>query len=236
MNKFLKYGIFSIWCVVLLTIVSVSESSAQDPTREILKRMDTHNKALQTLTAGVTMVKHDATLKVSDTLIGKTSYLPKQTKGKMAFRLDWQTENGRPMEESMSVIGDEAKLYQPRQKLLKVGKTQKSKSSKGLGSALSFLSMSRTEIANNYSIVYLGDEQIKTGERTWHLQLTPKGPASYKTAEIWVDANGMPRQFKINEENNDYTGVLLSDVKKNERLDLGIFEIQVPAGTSKQKF
>src|SRR3954468_14580935 len=190
MHKSYKYVIFPVLCVVVLVIASVSESRGQNPVSEILKRMDTHNKALQTLTARVTMLKHDAALDSTDTLIGSTIYLPKQiaTGGKMWFRLDWQTENDRPMQESMSVVGDGAKLYQPRQKLLKVGKTQQSKNSKGLGSALAFLSMPRAEIANNYSIVYLGDEQIKTGEKTWHLQLTPTKPASYKTAEIWVDA------------------------------------------------
>jgi outer membrane lipoprotein-sorting protein len=237
MNKLLRYGIFAIWCVVLLTIVSVSEGRAQDPTREILRRMDAHNQALQTLVSDITMVKYDAALKITEVSAGNIRYLPKKTKGKMAFRLDWATEDGRPKEESMSLIGDKAVLYQPRQNLAKEGKSQKSKTSEGLGSALAFLSMSKAEVNANYDIVYLGDEQIKTGQKTWHLQLTPKSQTSNKVSEIWVDSDGMPRQIKVvNKANNDYHAVLLSNIQKNVKLDLSTFEIKYKPGTKVQPF
>jgi len=198
--------------------------------------MDAHNVALQTLTADITMVKRDSALQVSDTLVGRTSYLPKRTKGTMAFRLDWATENGHPKEESIAVIGDNVELYQPRLHLVKKGKTQKSKGSKGLGSALGFLSMSRAEITANYDVKYLGDEQVKTGENTWHLQLTPLKATNYKDAEIWVDKNGMPIQMKIIENNNDWTTVLLSNIQKNVKMDVKIFKLDYPKGTTIQPF
>jgi outer membrane lipoprotein-sorting protein len=198
--------------------------------------MDTHNAALQTLTADITMVKYDSVLQQPTTLAGKTNYLPKRTKGTMAFRLDWATEDGHPKQESISVVGENVELYQPRLNLVKKGKTQKSKSSKGLGSALSFLSMSRDEVTANYDVKYLGDEQIKTGERTWHLELTPLKTASYKDAEIWVDKDGMPRQIKVIEANNDYTAVLLSNIQKNVKMDVKIFKLDYPKGTTIQPF
>ena len=221
--------------IAFLTSVSVTECGAQ-VIPEILKRMDAHNKALQTLKADITMRKFDATLKVTDTRTGSTSYLPAKTKGKRAFRLDWATENGRALSESSAAVGEDVQAYQPRLNLIRVGKTQQSKGSEGLGSAFAFLNMSKAEIKANYDVVYLGDEQIETGERTWHLQLTPNKAAKYKNAEIWVDTDGMPRQMKINEVNKDYTAILLSRIKKNDRIDTKIFKINYPSGTRVDKF
>lgn len=236
MNKFLRFSLLVIGLGFLFSTLFVRESHGQNVLREILKRMDAHNNALQTLKADVTMVKYDATLKVTDTRTGSTSYLPAKKKGKRAFRLDWATENGRALQETIAVIGDDVEAYQPRLHLVRKGRTQQSKGSKGLGSAFGFLSMSKAEINANYDVVYLGDEQIKTGERTWHLQLTPYKAANYKNAEIWVDKDGMPRQMKINEVNNDYSAILLSAIIKNDTIDIKIFKNTYPAGTKVDKF
>lgn len=182
------------------------------------------------------MVKYEATLRTTDTRLGSITYVPKKTLGKAAFRLDWTSENGRSLQETIAVINQDVELYQPRLNLVKKGQTQQSKGSKGLGSAFGFLSMSRAEITANYDVVFLGDEQIETGERTWHLQLTPTKAANYKTAEIWVDKDGMPRQMKINEVNKDHTRVLLSAIKKNEKVNPKIFKNIYPSGTKVEKF
>ena len=73
---------------VLISVVSVAETNAQ-VLNEILRRMDVNNKALQSLTASLTMVKTNTQLNVSDTTTGTTSYLPKSklTGGKMQKKL-----------------------------------------------------------------------------------------------------------------------------------------------------
>jgi outer membrane lipoprotein-sorting protein len=201
--------------------LAVSETSAQGPLGQILTRMDSHNKALKTLTAGVEMVKHNPQLNVSDTTIGTTKYISKVVNGTMYVRIDWT----KPVEEQISVIGDSYELYRPRLQQVIVGKTQKAKNSASVGGALSFMSMSKDQLKANYNVIYLGEEQIKGGTKTWHLQLTPKTGTTYKSAELWVDGDGMPVQAKVIEQNDDSTTVLLSAIVKNPSLKGSMFKL-----------
>ncbi|MEO6051619.1 MAG: outer membrane lipoprotein carrier protein LolA [Pyrinomonadaceae bacterium] len=188
---------------------------------EILRRLDLNNKSLQSLKADVTMVKYNPQLNATDNTVGSTSYLPKTAKHVMYVRIDWT----KPVEEQISVIGESYELYRPRLNQVIVGKTGASKNIAPVGGALGFMSMSRDQLKANYTVVYIGQEQINGGATTWHLELTPKTATSYKTAEIWVDGDGMPRQAKVNEKNGDTTTVLLSNIRKNETIKSDIFKL-----------
>ena len=113
------------------------------------------------------------------------------------------------------MIGDAYELYRPRLNTVIKGKTQQAKNSASVGGALSFMNMSKAQLNSNYDVVYIGQEQISGGTNTWHIQLTPKTATSYKLADLWIDADGVPRQAKITEKNNDTTTVLLSRLQKN---------------------
>jgi outer membrane lipoprotein-sorting protein len=226
MNKIIRYSVLAIGLAFLVSGVSVREGRAQaDVLPEILKRLDTNNKSLQSLQSDVTMVKFESVLNVSDTYLGSTSYLPKIGKRARYARIDWKTENGRPNESSISLIGDQYELYKPKLNQVIVGQVGKSKNNASVGNALAFMDMSRTQLEATYETAFLGVEQISGGIQTWHVLLTPKVEASYKTAEIWVDKDGMPRQAKITERNNDATTVLLSNIQKNVTIKGDIFKL-----------
>lgn len=209
-------------CILGFTALSfAAEAKGQNIIGEILRRMDVHNAALKTMTAGVTMVKHNPQLNVSDTTIGSTSYISKVVNGKMYVRVDWT----KPVEEQISVIGDDYELYRPRLQQVIYGKTQKAKNSASVGGALSFMSMSKDQLKANYNVSYIGEEQITGGIKTWHLQLSPKSATTYKMAELWVDGDGMPRQAKVIEQNDDSTTVLLSNIVKNPSLKGSMFKL-----------
>ncbi|MFM9903473.1 MAG: LolA family protein [Pyrinomonadaceae bacterium] len=201
--------------------LAVTNAKAQNPLGEILRRMDVNNKSLQSLRADVTMVKTDSVLNVSDTSVGSTSYLPKTPNRVMYVRIDWT----KPLEEMISVIGDNYELYRPRLAQVIQGKTNNAKNNASVGGALGFMSMSKEQLKTNYTVIYIGEEQIKGGTLTWHLQLNPKTATSYKMAELWVDGDGMPRQAKIVEQNNDSTTVFLSNIQKNVTLKGEIFKL-----------
>src|SRR5258706_4312436 len=111
MNKVIRYGILIMCFGFVATTVSVSEARAQGgPLGEILRRMDLNNKSLKSLRAGVTMVKYNPQLNVSDTTVGSTTYLSKAVNGTMYVRIDWT----KPVQEQISVIGDSYELYRPR--------------------------------------------------------------------------------------------------------------------------
>ena len=230
MNKFLRIGLMVIGLGVLISSASVSKANGQ-VLRDILQRMDTNNKLLKSMTAGVTMVKTNVQLGISETNIGTTSYVSKNATPShlMWARIDWT----KP-EEHVAVVGDNYELWQPRLNQVIRGKSQGASSNATAGNALSFISMSREQLKANYDVTYLGEEKLKDGTGTWHLQLMPKGKSSYKTAELWVDPDGMPRQAKVTEANNDTTTILLSAIVKNPNLKAAMFAL--PYDKKKVKF
>lgn len=220
MKKFITTGIIALGFALFLNTFA----QAQGPLREIVNRMDSYNKALTSFQSNVTMVKWDSLLNANDTYEGTASYLPKNSKNPMAVRIDWS----KPAVEQMAVRGDQYELYRPRLNQVIKGKTNSAKTVNNAGGALAFMSMSKAELQANYTVRYVGQEAISGGTQTWHLELTPKKPTSYKTAEIWVDNDGLPRQAKVTEKNNDTTTVLLQNVKTNITLNVSIFKLDYP--------
>lgn len=231
MTRILRNSLFVIGLGILISAASGSEAKAQGVLSEILKRMDLNNKSLQSLQADVTMVKTNTQLGVSDTSNGSTKYLPKLGGRPMYARIDWV----KPVEEQVSVIGDNYELYRKRLNQVIVGKTDKAKNSAGAGNALGFMSMSKDQLKKNYEVQYLGQENIKGGIATVHLLLIPKVATSYKNAELWVDGDGFPVQARITENNGDLTTVLLENIRKNVTLAGADFKLQYPSSTKKIK-
>lgn len=224
MKKLLRSGIIAFAVTAFFGAVQVETADAQ-VLKQILDRMDAHNKALTSLRASVTMVKFNAQLGERDTSEGTTIYLPQ--KGRNALvRVDWN----KPMKESLAVVNQEYVLYRPHLSQAITGKVNSS-SSKGTNNALAFMNMSKQQLSANYAVKYLGEETVAGGVKTWHLELTPKAASSYKSAELWVDGNGMPIQATVIENNNDSTTVLLSNLEKNVKLNASVFRISPPKGT-----
>lgn len=217
--------------VVMIAGASVSDAKAQGAVvlREILNRMDAHNKALSSLKASVTMVKRDSVLGEDDQSSGTTSYLPKTGKRNMYIRLDW----AKPRVENMVVIGDSYQLFRPSLNQVIVGKTDKAKNKGAAGGALAFMSMSKAQLQANYKVNYVGKETVSGGTETWHIELVPVNKTSYKQADLWVDGNGMPVQAKVTEQNNDTTTVLLTNIQKNVTVSASEFNLSLPKGVKK---
>lgn len=230
MNKALRFAFVSVAVVVLLVMTSASDAKAQGVLREILNRMDSMNKSLVSLKADVKMDKFEATLGDTDTSTGTTSYLPKTSKQVMYARIDWV----KPATENIVIIGDSYRLYRPRLNQVIEGKVDKAgKNSHVPGNALAFMGMSRAQLQANYDVNYIGQETAN-GTQTWHLELVPKTKTSYKTAELWVDGNGMPIQAKIIEQNNDSTTMVLSNIQKNVTINAQKeFQLNLPANVKK---
>lgn len=230
MRRSIRYP-FLLLSICLLMFSAAVEGRGQNVLREVLKRLDAHNKALQSLQASVTMVKFNSQLNIADTSYGSTSYVPRSGKRVRHVRIDWT----KPVEEQMSLIGDSYELYRPRLNQVIVGKVQQAQGRQGVGNALAFMNMSKAELEANYDVKFLGVEQISGGMQTWHIQLTPKKTSSYKNADLWVDADGMPRQARITENNNDTTTVLLSNIQKNVTIQASIFKLNYPSNVKKIK-
>lgn len=231
MNRLIKFLAVSFAFAVFVGVVSLTQAQAQvgGPLAEAVKRMDAMNRSLVSLKADVRMDKTNAQLGETDTTSGTTSYLPKTAKRVMYARIDWT----KPVQEQIVIIGDTYKLYRPRLNQVIQGKVDKTgKDNKVPGNALAFMSMSKAQLQANYTVNYLGQESAG-GSTTWHLELLPKNKTSYKSAELWIDSNGMPIQAKVIEQNNDTTTVLLSNVQQNVTISANDFNLALPPNVKK---
>lgn len=227
MNRFLRFGLSIIALALVLNVFAVTETKAQQILNDIVNRMDNNYKSLTSLRSSLKMVKHNSQLGISDTTEGTVIFLPKSATPKkiMYARIDWT----KPIEESIAIIGDSYKLYRPARGIAYVGKTSSvQKGNKVPGGALGFLSMSKSQLKENFILDYVAQESITGGTSTWHIRLTPKTKTSYKVADLWVDKDGMPLQATVTENNNDTSTILLSGIQKNVTIKGSDFVLVIP--------
>jgi outer membrane lipoprotein-sorting protein len=227
MNKYFRYLLPTIAFVFLFSALS-SEVSAQNVLREILNRMDSNNRSLVSLKSNIKMNKMNAQLGENDLTEGDLSYLPGKSEKQIYVRIDWV----KPVAESLAISNGKYVLYRPKTKQALVGSVDSAKGNPKSGGALAFMTMSKAQLSANYDVKYAGEESVASGAKTWHLVLTPKTATSYKSADLWVDSNGMPVQAKIVEKNNDTTTILLSNIQRNATIKSTEFKITPPKGTA----
>jgi outer membrane lipoprotein-sorting protein len=222
-QRFVSLAMFA----TVFAVVSAAPVNAQGVLNDILKRMDANNKSLKSLKSSIKMSKHNAQLDEYDLYEGSVQYLPAPVKEQIKVRIDW----AKPVVEHLAVGGGQYILYRPRLEQAIVGKVDNAKQGAGAGGALAFMSMNRAQLKANYDVAYIGEETVNGSVRTWHIQLTPKSANSYKGADLWVDANGMPVQAKVVEKNNDSTTIQLTNIERNATVKGDVFAIKPPKNT-----
>jgi outer membrane lipoprotein-sorting protein len=226
MNRSFRFLLPTIAIVFLLGALS-TDVSAQGVLREILQRMDSNNKALISLKSTIKMKKVNAQLNESDLSEGDLSYLPGKTQKQIYVRIDWT----KPVAESLAIANGKYVLYRPRTKQAITGSVDSAKDSSKSGGALAFMTMSKAQLSANYDVKYKGQETV-AGSDAHHLVLTPKTGTSYKSADLWVNNDGMPVQATVVEKNNDSTTILLTNIKRNATVKTKVFKISPPKGTA----
>jgi Ca-activated chloride channel family protein len=199
----------------------LNSNNALPPITAIFKRMDEHQKALKSLLANITMTKFDSVLSQTETSEGTVKYLPQADN--YALRIDWT----KPKTEILSIVKDRYVFYQPALKTAITGKTGENQKNV----FLTFSNLTKEKLKENYSVKYLGEEKVSGNISAWHLELTPKTASNYKTAELWVDGNGMIIQVKLTENNGDWSSILLSNPQKNVSIGAADFKIDLPKET-----
>lgn len=231
MKALLKLSLTAIAVALFFGALTVNQTNAQagSPLPEILKRMEVNRQSLQTLRSNISMSKYNPQIGEADLKEGTVTYAPGKKEREIYIRIDWE----KPVAEQLAVVKDTYTIYTPRLEQVIIGKVDKAQNSAKANGALSFLNMSKEQLKANYTVKYVGDETLSNGSKAAHLLLTPKTATSYKSAEIWVDKDGMPAQTKVIESNGDATTVLLSNVKKNTTINAAVFKINYPSNTKK---
>ncbi len=227
MSKILRFGLIAFVLTFVFNVAAVTETNAQGALQEILNRMDEHNKLLKTLQANIKMDKLNAQLGEHDVTEGAIKYLPGASEKNIYVRIDWE----KPIVEHLAVANGQYVLYTPRRQQAIVGKVDKAQGNAKANGALGFMGMNKAQLKANYNVKYIGQENVEGGIPTIHLELTPKNATSYKSADIWIDGNGMPVQAKVTEKNNDSTTILLSRLQKNMKISGSDFTVKPPKGT-----
>ncbi|HEY0080926.1 MAG TPA: outer-membrane lipoprotein carrier protein LolA [Pyrinomonadaceae bacterium] len=229
-----KSQVFSLFGALVLALASLAivppRANAQGPglVSSIINRMERNRRDLRSLRAGIQMEKFNAQVGDKDMYLGDVIYLPGAGR-EASVRVDWQ----KPQRETLAVSNGKYTLFRPRLNMAYVGATNSSRSK--VSGVLGFgLNVSQAQLRTNFEPLQLLGEGILYGNVhvTW-LKLVPKGKASYKYAEIWVDDNGMPVQTKVVERNDDSTTVRLVNVQRNAHVSSEEFQLKLPGDVKK---
>jgi outer membrane lipoprotein-sorting protein len=226
MREFFRVGLTTIVLTFVFFALAGCDEKEAKQAKEALKRMEAHSKALTSFKADIVMDRYNPQLDESDVSEGKIIYVP-QKENKFLLRIDWT----KPVAESLTVVDNDFLLYRPNLRQAITGKMDASRASKYVDEAMAFMNVSRKNLKANYNIRYIGNERLSNRVLTYHLEFTPKTPKNYRKAEFWIDANGMPNQIKVTENNGDTITILLSNFQKNVKVDSEIFTIKLPKNT-----
>lgn len=224
MKKFVSPGFVILILVAIVALSTPVTVKAQNAglISSILNRLENNRRDLKSLRSDIRMVKYDARLRAYDPKVtGTVLYMP--AAGRNAFvRIDWLS----PVQETLAVFEGEYTLFRPRLGMAYKGKTAQQQGK--TGGMLDFLTMSSQQVKTRFEPLQEVYEETLSGDvRATHFKLVPKGNASYKYAEVWVDGSGMPVQTKVVEKNDDATTVRLTNVQKNASISTDQFKLKL---------
>jgi hypothetical protein len=189
----------------------------------VLNRMERNRQSLKSLKASLSMEKYNSQLGDKENYSGWVLYVPSAGRD-ASVHIEWQ----KPQHEILNVAKGQYILFRPRLGTAIVGKSGSVKGKAGAGGILDMMYMSRQQLEAKFQPLQdVREETLWGGVSTIHLTLVPKGNASYKYAEIWVDSSGMPVQTKIVEKNDDATTMRLSGLERNLKISANEFEMKL---------
>lgn len=230
MRKFVSFGLMVMLVFATVAVVHSQASIAAAPqgaglVSSILNNMERNRRELKSLRSGVWMQKYNAQLRETDNYLGEVHYIPGQGRS-VSLRVDWT----KPTNEILAVKDGEYTLFKPRMNMAYKGNANSASKNNKVTNVLGFgLNVSKAELNAKFQPVeLLGEGTLEQGgAHVWWLKLVPKGNAGYKHAEIWVDDQGMPRQVRVVERNNDMTTVRLVNLQRNAQVSREVFDVRL---------
>ena len=230
MKKLVPLGmVAALMCAAIIQPYRTANAQTAGLMSSILTRMERNRQSLKSLRANIVMEKYNAQLRDKDSYRGVVLYMPGASRSSN-MRLEWKS----PQHEILTVANGEYMLYRPRLATVMVGKT--SSAPKKDHDVLKLMNMSAAQFRSEFGPFQdVQDETLWGGVRTTHFKVVPKGAASYRHIEVWVDDSGMPVQTKLVEKNDDSTTVRLTDLAKNAPISLGEFTQKLDASVKRIK-
>ncbi|MFN2498647.1 MAG: outer membrane lipoprotein carrier protein LolA [Pyrinomonadaceae bacterium] len=226
MKKIVPLGLMLTMLVGVITLVSPIPASAQSAglVSAVLNRMERNRQSLRSLRASLSMEKYNAQLRDSEKYSGVVLYVPGSGRD-ASVRIEWK----KPQHEILAVANGQYTLFRPRLNMAYKGSSKSNRNK--AGGVLEMMYMTKQQLEARFQPVKdVREETLWGGVSTIHLTLVPKGNASFKYAEIWVDSSGMPVQTKIVEKNDDTTTMRLSGLERNLKISPNEFSVPLDSG------
>ena len=190
----------------------------------VLNKLEQNRQSLKSLRAGISMEKYNSQLRDKENSYGVVLYVP--AAGKNAnVRLEWN----KPQHEILAVSNNQYMLCRPRLMVCYTGNATSPKN-KPAG-ILDMMNMTRQQLQTRFEPFQdVREETLWGGVSAIHLKLVPKGSASFKYAEVWVDSSGMPVQTKVVEKNDDATTIRLNNLERNVKISSDEFNVKPDSG------
>src|ERR1044071_7164435 len=223
MKRLISAGLMIAFILSVLVITpTATNGQGAGLVSSVLNRMEKNRQSLKTLKAGISVVKYNSQLGVEDKFNGVVLYMPGAGR-QASVRIDWSS----PRKEVLAVNNNKYTILRPALGIALVGDSRKMKDNKA-GGLMEMMNMSRGQLEARFQPVKdVREETLWGGVGTIHLTLVPKGNASYKYAEVWIDSAGMPVQTKIVEKNDDSTTMRLTNLEKNQKLNPSDFDVKL---------
>src|SRR6266576_3799449 len=224
MKRFVHLCLITIFILSALAVVSPITTTGQGAglVSSVLSRMEKNRQSLKTLRAGISLEKYNSQLRDSDHYNGVVLYMPGAGRN-ASVRIEWRI----PQHEILAVSNGKYILFRPRLGTAIVGNSNKAPKTSGI---MDMMYMSRQQLEARFQPLQdVREETLWGNVSTIHLTLVPKGNASYKYAEIWIDSGGMPVQTKIVEKNDDATTMRLTGLEKNVKISSDEFVVKPDA-------
>lgn len=223
MKRLVPLGLIAVFILSAFIAVSPTAANAQSAglVSSVLNRLEKNRANLRSLRAGISMEKYNSQLGTSDRSTGIVLYIPGAGRN-ASVRLEWKS----PQHEILAVQNGQYVLFRPR--LGTAYKGSSNKAPKSAGGIMDMMYMSRQQLEARFQPLQdVREETLWGGVSTIHLTLVPKGNASYKYAEVWIDSGGMPVQSKIVEKNDDSTIMRLVSVERNPKISNDDIQIKL---------
>jgi outer membrane lipoprotein-sorting protein len=221
MKRLVPFGLAVAVLLTALAVGSPNDAHGQSAglVSSVLSKMERNRQSLKSLRSGISMEKYNPQIGLAEKFNGIVLYMPGAGRS-ASVRIEWSS----PQHEILAVSNGEYVLFRPRLRTAYKGRTGKRKEASDI---LELMNMSRTQLQMRFEPFQDVREESLYGVSTIHLKLVPKGAASFKYAEIWVDSSGMPVQSKVVEKNDDATTIRLSAIERNPKISAPDFNIKL---------
>ena len=226
MKKLIGLGLMMVVAVAIMAAGSPDAAHGQSAglISSVLNRLEQNRQSLKSLRANISMEKYNSQLRDAENYYGVVAYVPAAGRN-ASVRIEWN----KPQHEILTVTKGQYWLFRPRLQVVYTGNANSSKNR--AGGTLDMLNMSRQQLQTRFEPFQdVREERLVDGVSTVHLKLVPKGNASFKYAEVWVDSSGMPVQSKVVEKNDDATTIRLNNLERNARVSNDEFNVKVDSG------